>query len=129
MIQDNSWKKLWKLLKIVANIIAFTGIWVIPIIHVILPRIYDGFMVSHIYFMSFAVMGWVLLNNAWSMICEGKSLEDFVIGDGLVPDSNIKKEPLQKRSAMYPIVPPELLSVEAEGVILGKWKFCPDSAN
>lgn len=122
MVQDNSWKKIWKLLKIVTNIIAFTGIWVIPIMHVILPRIYEGFMISHIYLTSFAAMGWMLLNNIWSMVCEGKRLDEFIIGDGLVPDTNLKKEPLQKRSAMYPAVPPELLSAEPDGIILGKWR-------
>ena len=122
MVQDNSWKKLWKLLKIMTNIIAFTGIWVIPIMHVILPRIYEGFMVSHIYITSFAAMGWMLLNNIWSMVCEGKRLDEFIIGDGLAPDTNLKKEPLQKRSAMYPAVPPELLSTEPDGIILGKWR-------
>lgn len=111
-----------KHLKIVINVLAFTGIWIIPILFLILPKIYGGFMVLHIYLISFATMGWIIFNNVWSMVCEKRELSEFVIGDGLVPDSNIKKEPLQKRNAMYPAVPPELLSIEPEGIILGKWK-------
>ena len=111
-----------KHLKIVINVLAFTGIWIIPVLLLILPKIYVGFMVSHIYLISFTAMGWVLFNNTWSMVCEGKKLDEFCVGDGLIPDSSIKKEPLQKRSAMYPVVPQELLSSEPEGVIIGKWK-------
>lgn len=122
MIHGDSWKKLWKQLKTAINLIAFSGLWVLPVINLILPRVYDGFMVSHIYLTSFAAMGWVLFNNTWSMVCEGKKLSEFIIGDGLIPDSSIKKEPLQKRNAMYPTVPPELLSSEPAGIILGKWK-------
>ena len=122
MTRDSSWKKSWNLLETLINIIAFTGIWVVPVIQVILPQIYAGFMDLHIYLISFAAMGWILINNVWSMVCEGKRLNEFAIGDGLIPDSSISKEPLQKRSAMYPAVPTELLSVEPEGIILGKWK-------
>ena len=122
MTRDSSWKKSWKLLKVLINIIALTGIWVVPVIQVVLLQMIDGFMVSHIYLISFAAMGWIMINNIWSMVCEGKELSEFVIGDGLIPDSNIKKEPLQKRSAMYPVVPQELLSSEPDGIILGKWR-------
>lgn len=122
MTRDSSWKKSWKLLNVLINMIAFTGIWIVPLIQVILPKINDGFMDSHIYLISFAAMGWIMINNIWSMVCEGKELSEIVIGDGLIPDSNIKKEPLQKRSAMYPVVPQELLSSEPDGIILGKWR-------
>ena len=122
MTLDSGWKKSWKILKTLINVIAFTGIWSVPVMQIILPRIYDGFMISHIYLISFAAMGWIMINNIWSMVCEGKELSEFVIGDGLIPDSNIKKKPYQKRSAMYPAVPTELLSTEPEGIILGKWK-------
>ena len=122
MIHGDSWKKRWEFLKIVIDILAFTGLWIFPVMHMILPKINEGFSALHIWVISLAIMGWVLFNNTWSMVCEGKQLKEFVIGDGLIPDLNISKEPLQKRSAMYPAVPTELLSTEPAGIILGKWK-------
>lgn len=52
----------------------------------------------------------------------GKQLDEIHIGDGLVPETGLKKESPQKRIAMYPKVPSSLLSKEPEGIILGKYK-------
>jgi len=111
-----------RILKTIRNLIAWTGIWIVPVLALILPRIYENIEVSQIAILSLAVLVWIMFNNLWSTVCEGKSLDEFVIGDGLIPDSRIRKESALKQQAIHPQVPGKLLSKEPEGIVLGKWR-------
>lgn len=111
-------KRIWKT---TGNLFALTGLWVVPLLAFILPRIFEGVKDLHTGLYSLAAVGWIMLNNLWSMACEGKRFDQFRIGDGLIPDSKIQKDSTLKHRAIYPQVPKELLSKEPEGIILGKW--------
>ena len=73
-------------------------------------------------FVCLAVIVWTSFNNFWSIACEGKHFDEINIGDGLIPDTGLKKESPQKRVAAYPKVPVQYLSKTPEGVILGTYK-------
>lgn len=111
-----------KLLKWTYNLISFSGLYLVPILFYILPRAIPGISIKQLIVISLIAVAWTSFNNFWSIACEGKRLDDINIGDGLVPDTGLKKESPQKRIAMYPKVPPSLLSKEPEGIILGTYK-------
>lgn len=104
------------------NVIGFTGLWLAPILFFITKRTFPGLEVRTICIVCTAVVIWTSFNNFWAVTCEGKQFSEISIGDGLIPDTGLKKVSPQKQSAMYPKVPAELISKEPEGVILGRYK-------
>ncbi len=111
-----------KILRTIYNLLGFTGLWLAPIIYVILGQ---GFLSpdnQKRLLVCLAVIVWTSFNNFWSITCEGKHFDEINIGDGLIPDTGLKKESPQKRAAMYPKVPVQYLSKTPEGVILGIYK-------
>ena len=107
-----------KILKRIYNILAFTGLWLVPFIYMIIRQTFPMVETKTLIIISLILVAWTSFNNFWAIVCDGKQLDEIGIGDGLVPE----KESAQKRVAMYPKVPPELLSKEPEGIILGKYK-------
>lgn len=111
-----------KIGKIIYSILAFTGLWLLPPLYIIIHQTFPAVATKTLAIMSLILIAWTSFNNFWTVACEGKRLDEIGIGDGLVPDTGLKKESPQKRIAMYPKVPPSLLSKEPEGIILGKYK-------
>lgn len=111
-----------KIGKIIYSILAFTGLWLVPPLYIIIHQTFPAVETKTLAIMSLILIAWTSFNNFWTVACEGKRLDEIGIGDGLVPDTGLKKESPQKRIAMYPKVPPSLLSKEPEGIILGKYK-------
>lgn len=111
-----------KIGKIIYSILAFTGLWLLPPLYIIIHQTFPAVATKTLAIMSLILIAWTSFNNFWPVACEGKRLDEIGIGDGLVPDTGLKKESPQKRIAMYPKVPPSLLSKEPEGIILGKYK-------
>lgn len=111
-----------KFLMILYNALGFTGLWLAPIVWWILRQGFPEMGSRDISIICLALMGWTTFNNFWAVMCEGKRFEETGIGDGLIPDTGLKKESPQKRTAMYPKVPPELQTKKPEGIILGKYK-------
>lgn len=111
-----------KILKRLYNILAFTGLWLVPPIYIITRLTFPAVETKTLIIICLVIIAWTSFNNFWSIACEGKTLDEIGISDGLIPDTGLKKESAQKRVAMYPKVPPELLSKEPEGIILGKYK-------
>lgn len=109
-------------LKKVYHILALTGVWIIPIVYIFVPRIWPDVSGEYLLYISLALSGWMLFNNVWAVMAEGKRVDELDIGAGLVPETGLKKEPAQKRIAMYPKVPGNLLSRKPEGIILGTHK-------
>lgn len=112
------------LIKRIYNILAFTGLWLVPPIYIITRQTFPMVETKTLIIIGLILVAWTSFNNFWTIACEGKQLDEIGIGDGLVPETGLKKESAQKRVAMYPKVPPELLSKEPEGIILGKYKNC-----
>ncbi len=115
-------RKTKRLLKNLYNAIAFTGIWVVPLLVFITHQCFPSISAGSLSVMSILVVCWASFNNFWDYSCEGKPFEDFQLGDGLIPETGLKKESSQKRIAMYPKVPGKLLSKKPSGIILGKYK-------
>ena len=111
-----------KILPLIYNFLGFTGLWLAPILYFITRRTFPDAETKHILALCAAVAAWAIFNNFWSVVCEGKPFSEINIGDGLIPETGLKKESPLKRSAMYPKVPAELLSRKPEGIILGKYK-------
>ena len=111
-----------KILPLIYNFLGFTGLWLAPVLYFITRRTFPDAEAKHILALCAAVAAWAIFNNFWSVVCEGKPFSEIGIGDGLIPETGLKKESPLKRSAMYPKVPGELLSREPEGIILGKYK-------
>lgn len=115
-------KEMGKIQKRIYNILAFTGLWLVPPIYIITRQTFPTVDTKTLIIISLILVAWTSFNNFWVVACEGKQIDEIGIGDGLIPDTGLKKESAQKRVAMYPKVPPELLSREPEGIILGKYK-------
>ena len=111
-----------KILNLIYRIYAFTGLYLVPLLLLLIPRVIPSISTKQLLMLSAVLIAWTSFNNFWAVACEGKQLNEIGIGDGLVPESGLKKESPQKRIAMYPKVPPSLLSKEPEGIILGKYK-------
>lgn len=111
-----------KLTKRIYSILAFTGLWLVPFVYIIISQAFPTVETKTLVIISLILVAWTSFNNFWTIACEGKQLDEIGIGDGLMIDAGLKKESAQKRVAMYPKVPPELLSKEPEGIILGKYK-------
>ena len=111
-----------KIGKMVYSILAFTGLWLVPPFYIIIHQTFPAVETKTLAIVSLILIAWTSFNNFWTVACEGKRFDEIGIGDGLVPDTGLKKESPQKRVAMYPKVPTELLSKEPEGIILGKYK-------
>lgn len=111
-----------KIIQSLYNFLGFTGLWLSPILYLITRRTFPNIELKNIVILCAAVAAWTTFNNFWSMACEGKPFSEIGIGDGLIPDTGLKKESPEKRIAMYPKVPLELLSKDPEGIILGKYK-------
>lgn len=110
------------LLKRIYNVLAFTGLYLSPFLCLFLPHAIPSISFRQIMIINAVLIAWTSFNNFWAVACEGKPFDEINIGDGLIPETGLKKESPQKQIAMYPKVPPELLSKEPEGVILGKYK-------
>lgn len=110
------------LIKRIYNILAFTGLWLVPPIYIITRQTFPAVETKTLIIICLVIIAWTSFNNFWTIACEGKQIDEIGIGDGLIPDTGLKKESAQKRVAMYPKIPPELLSREPEGIILGKYK-------
>ncbi len=113
-------KELKKIANRTYRVLAFTGLWIIPILILITHLSFPNISAQTLVIGSLIIIGWTSLNNFWSYSCEGKPFDEFQIGDGMVPETGLKKESAQKRQAMYPRVPAKLLSKNPEGIILGK---------
>ena len=111
-----------KILQAIYNIVSFTGLWLAPIVYVILQQGFPEMRNRNMLLICLAAMAWITFNNLWSAACEGKRFDEIGIGDGLIPDTGLKKESPQKRIAMYPKVPPKYLSRKPESVILGIYR-------
>lgn len=111
-----------KIRKIIYSILAFTGLWLVSPLYIIIHQTFPAVETKTLAIMSLILIAWTSFNNFWTVACEGKRLDEIGIGDGLVPETGLKKESPQKRIAMYPKVPPSLLSKEPEGIILGTYK-------
>ena len=111
-----------KLTKRIYSILAFTGLWLVPFVYIIISQAFPAVDTKTLVIILLILVAWTSFNNFWTIACEGKQLDEIGIGDGLMIDTGLKKESAQKRVAMYPKVPPELLSKEPEGIILGKYK-------
>ena len=111
-----------KIGKIIYSILAFAGLWLVPPLYIIIHQTFPAVETKTLAIMSLILIAWTSFNNFWAVACEGKRLDEIGIGDGLVPETGLKKESPEKRIAMYPKVPPSLLSKEPEGIILGKYK-------
>ncbi len=111
-----------KILNLIYRIFAFTGLYLVPLLFLFIPHAIPSISTKQILMLNAVLVAWTTFNNFWSVACEGKPLDEIGIGDGLVPETGLRKESAQKRIAMYPKVPPELLSKEPEGIILGKYK-------
>ena len=111
-----------KFLLTLYNVLGFTGLWLAPIVYVILSQGFEGVETRTRLLICLAVITWTSFNNFWSVACEGKRFDEIGIGDGLIPDTGLKKESPQKRLAMYPKVPSHYLSKQPDGIILGTYK-------
>ena len=111
-----------KIGKIIYSILAFAGLWLVPPLYIIIHQTFPAVETKTLAIMSMILVAWTSFNNFWAVACEGKRFDEIGIGDGLIPDTGLKKESPQKRAAMYPKVPPSLLSKEPEGIILGTYK-------
>ncbi|MBE7728082.1 MAG: type IV secretory system conjugative DNA transfer family protein [Enterocloster citroniae] len=111
-----------KIGKIIYSILVFTGLWLVPPLYIIIHQTFPAVETKTLAIVSLILIAWTSFNNFWTVACEEKRFDEIGIGDGIVPDTGLKKESAEKRVAMYPKVPPELLSKEPEGIILGKYK-------
>ena len=111
-----------KILQAIYNLLGFTGLWLAPIVYGILGQGFLSLDSQKRLLVCLAVIVWTSFNNFWSIACEGKHFDEINIGDGLIPDTGLKKESPQKRVAAYPKVPVQYLSKTPEGVILGTYK-------
>lgn len=111
-----------RLIKWIYSILAFTGLWLVPFIYLIIRQTFPEVETKTLVIICLALVAWTSFNNFWACACEGKHLDEINIGEGIVPETGLKKESPEKRVAMYPKVPPEWLSKEPEGIILGKYK-------
>lgn len=111
-----------KIRKIVYSILAFTGLWLVPPLYIIIHQTFPAVETKTLVFVSLIMVAWTSFNNFWAVACEGKQFDEIRIGEGLIPETGLKKESPEKRAATYPKVPPSLLSKEPEGVILGTYK-------
>lgn len=111
-----------KSLNLLYRLIAITGIYFIPVIWLVTPKVFTDIESKTLMLICLAIVAWTSFNNIWSIACEGKQIDKIGIGDGLIPNTGLSKESAQKHVAMYPRVPSELLSKNPEGVILGTYK-------
>lgn len=111
-----------RILRWIHSLAAFTGLWISPLLFWVIRYSRPEAAGLEPAVLALLPAIWISLNNLWSVACEGKKMEELKIGDGLFPDTGLKKESPQKRIAMYPKVPPELQVKEPEGVVLGKYK-------
>ena len=110
------------LLKRIYKVIAFTGLYLVPLLLILIPHAIPSISTKQLIMLNVILVVWTSFNNFWTVACEGKRFDEIGIGDGLIPETGLKKESPQKRIAMYPKVPPFLLSKEPEGIILGSYK-------
>ena len=108
-----------KTLKLLSNLIGFTGLWTALPIYFLEKQQMFPVTTKQAFYMTAALSAWIILNNLWSIACEGKKFSEFQVGDGLIPDTGLKKDSPQKRAATYPKIPVELISKNPEGIILG----------
>jgi len=111
-----------KIIQRIYNVLCFTGLWLVPILAYITKQIFPGIETKVLLMACAAMVAWTTFNNFWAVACEGKQFSEIGIGDGLIPDTGLKKVSPQKRAALYPKVPAELLAKELEGIILGTYK-------
>ena len=79
-----------KTLKFLSNLIGFTGLWTaLPIYFLSKYQIFPV-TTKLAFYVIVALVGWILLNNLWSIACEGKKFSEFHVGDGLFPDTGLK---------------------------------------
>lgn len=110
------------LLQRIYKVIAFTGLYLVPLLFLFAPHTIPSISTKQLIILNVILVIWTSFNNFWTVACEGKRFDEIGIGDGLIPETGLKKESPQKRIAMYPKVPPSLLSKEPEGIILGTYK-------
>ena len=91
-----------KILKMFYRTVAFSGVWIAPILYYMSGRLIPSASVKSKTVISLAGMLWILFNNTWSVVCEGKKVSEICVGDGLILDTGLKKESAQKRIATYP---------------------------
>ena len=111
-----------KIRKRIYSVFAFTGLWLVPPLYIIIHETFPAVDTKILIIVCLLLVAWTSFNNFWAVACEGKRFDDIGIGDGLVPETGLKKESPEKQAAMYPKVPPSLLSKEPEGIILGTYK-------
>ena len=90
-----------KILQTIYNLLGFTGLWLAPIVYGILGQGFSSLDNQKRLLVCLAVIVWTSFNNFWSIACEGKRFDEINIGDGLIPDTGLKKESPQKRVMWY----------------------------
>lgn len=88
-----------KMVQTLYNVLGFTGLWITPLLFFITKRIFPGLEGKTILLVCAAVMAWTTFNNFWAVACEGKQFSEIGIGDGLIPDTGLKKS-LHKSGAL-----------------------------
>ena len=85
-----------KTLKLLSNLIGFTGLWTALPIYFLEKQQILPVTTKQAFYMTAALSAWIILNNLWSIACEGKKFSEFQVGDGLIPDTGLKKDSPQK---------------------------------
>ena len=99
-----------KTLKLLSNFISFTGLWTVLPIYFFAKQQILPVTTKQAFYATAALSAWTMLNNLWSIACEGKRFSEFQVGDGLIPNTGLKKDSPQKWAATYPKIPGELRS-------------------
>ena len=72
-----------KTLKLLSNLVGFTGIWTALPIYFLENQQILPVTTKQAFYMTAALSAWIMLNNLWSIACEGKQFSEFQAGDGL----------------------------------------------
>ena len=90
-----------KTLKLLSNLVGFTGIWTALPIYFLENQQILPVTTKQAFYMTAALSAWIMLNNLWSIACEGKQFSEFQAGDGLIPDTGLKRT--RRKSGQQPI--------------------------
>lgn len=80
-----------KLTKRIYSILAFTGLWLVPFVYIIISQAFPTVETKTLVIISLILVAWTSFNNFWTIACEGKQLDEIGIGDGLMIDTGLKK--------------------------------------
>lgn len=66
-----------KTLKLLSNLIGFTGLWTALPIYFLEKQQMFPVTTKQAFYMTAALSAWIILNNLWSITCEGKKFSEF----------------------------------------------------